>query len=288
MAAGIPATPWIQAPDVAQHWSQGYGLGLQAAQEQNQIAIAQQKMAQQAQQQQVELEMQQRQADQKARMEQAQIETAKAYHTAQVGIAQGKLQEAQQMNQMKVQQAAQIASVKMQAQQRIAKGEDPSQVWMELGPQAGMGMGGIGSLANAQVRAKQAAVPKNLEINKQAEGTFYRSSPTEPYKIVPGGSEDRVMQHQPAIEAFKELGRIEADYRAADKKKKPELQEQIDATKRRINDIYQNRKMGIQFPEVAGSGKKRLDHSTAMWFLNESKGDKDKARQLAKDAGYEF
>jgi hypothetical protein len=162
----LPPTPWLRPPDTDQNYLKGYGLGQQGASEQVQIAMAQQRMAQQAaeasaqlqersQAAQMEIEMRQKEHERQSLMDQQKLEIEKSYRQSQIGLEKQKLDEEIKINQSKLSQTANLAAAQMEAQKRIAAGEDPSDVWMEIGPRAGMTGAGMGSL----IRSKQAMLP---------------------------------------------------------------------------------------------------------------------------------
>lgn len=107
MPAGLPETPWIRSYDTPALYLHGYGQGAQ-------IAEAQARLAQQQQQFAVQSEMQKQEMEQKNRLAQQQMEIMNAYRTAQIGLQQQKLKEAQNVNAIKTANAAQL----MQAQRK--------------------------------------------------------------------------------------------------------------------------------------------------------------------------
>lgn len=249
MPALPPFAPWIKPADEAGHFMQAYQASAQ-------IAEAQARMQQQAQKTQIELGARKAQNDRQYQVEQQRMEIEKSYHQQQMALGQQKLQEASQINQLKIQQAAQTLQAQGQYNQDYQAFLDQGMSEGDASIKAALKNPGFlkgGSGLAAVSRAAQASVPKNLEINKQAEGTFYRSSPTEQYHIVPGGSEDKVMEHQPVISAFASLRKAESDYSAADDKTKPKIAADIEDKQRKINRYYKSKNKGLPFPDVAES-----------------------------------
>ena len=164
--------PWLQPANPAKNYMEAYQVSAQ-------IAEANQRLQQQAanaekshQDEQQRLQIEQQQFQQKQLMDQQRSEVLNQYHQSQLGLANQKLEEASKANQIKIQQAADKSSAMMEASSRIKNGEDPSSVWMELGPRTG-NMGGMGSL----IRAQQATAPKELEIRDEGNQQFYRAHP---------------------------------------------------------------------------------------------------------------
>ena len=273
---------WLKPPDPASHLLQGFSEG--AA-----VSEANARLQAQSQQTQVELQVKQQQAAQQAARQQQQIEISRAYHEAQIGVQQQKLQQAKQVSDMKIQQAAQAFQAQGQYAQDYQSMVDGGMSEGDASIKAALKNPGFlkgGSGLAAVSRAAQASVPKNLEITDQGGKQFYRSSPTEAYKMVPGGSEDKVMEHQPAIAGFKSIAQMETELRTPGMKEadRASISRDLDDEKRRVNEMYKSRKMTPPFPKLE-SGKTKLDETTAMYFLNEARGDKEKARSMAKDAG---
>lgn len=106
MPAMVP-TPWIEGPPpAAATFLQGYGQGAQVGEANARIAQAQAALAAQQQQHTAEIEMRKQQIAQNTRLELQKAEIAKAYHEAQIGMAQQRLQQAKAMDQLKWMQSA--------------------------------------------------------------------------------------------------------------------------------------------------------------------------------------
>ena len=253
MPAGLPTTPWLQPPNTTENYLKGFGLGQQGAAEQAQINMASQRLQQQAQQTQMEIEAKKSEQDRQYQMDQQKLEIEKAYRQSQIGMEQQRVDQAKQTFDFKTKQAAQSMQAQGQYQtdydsmvgQGIPEGEASIKAALK---NPGFLKGGSGLAA--VTRAAQANVPKNLEIKQQEGKQFYRSSPTEAYKMVPGGSEDKVLGHQPAISQFASLRQMEAEYRLADDKTKKKLAPAIEDTKRQLNDYYKSKNQTLPFPKV--------------------------------------
>lgn len=164
-------TPWIKAYDPAQEYLGGFSQGAQLQEANARIAEASQHLQAQQQEAQMHHELEQKRLEQNSRLEQQQLEISKAYHDAQVGMQMQRLEEAKKVNEWKMQKFAQQAQVQMQARQRIASGEDPTKVWMELGPEMGFTGSGQASIS----RAAQAKIPPTLQTQQEGGQTYYQS-----------------------------------------------------------------------------------------------------------------
>lgn len=262
----VPA-PWLNPPDYTGAYLHGAQIGataaeararLQAAviQNQQEHAIAQQRLQQQAAEAQMENETRQRLADQKAREEEQRLKIQGEYQKAQIGLAAQKLQESQQMNDFKIKQAAQTFQAQGQYQsdyqslldQGVPEGEASIKAALR---NPGFLKGGSGLAAVA--RAQQATVPKDLEIRTEGDKQFFRSAPTEAYKVVPGGGEDRVMSHAAYTSGLTGVREMERDFRViptGNKKEKSEAAKEIESEKRRLNSIAESKKAPVPFPNV--------------------------------------
>ena len=186
MPTGLPATPWLNPPDVAGQWAQGYGLGQRAAIAQAEAIASQRRLDQQsqalaieAQQKQQALEVQERMNHEKMLMDQQKLEITKSYHQQQIALGQQKIQEAAAMNKLKAVEAARKSAVYMQAQKEIEGGADPTEVWAKYGPVL-YGAGGSGYVRANVERQKLAnmeppAVSARRKMDFQELGMLKKS-----------------------------------------------------------------------------------------------------------------
>lgn len=246
MPAGLPPTPWLQPADPAAHFMQAFQSGAQ-------ISEANARLQAQANEEALQLQVRQQEQQRQSLMDQQRLEVEKAYRQAQLGLAKQKLDEASQINQMRIQQASQL----MQAQGRyrgryqelIDQGISPDQASIKAALEnADMFRGGTG--LGAVQRAAQATAPKTLETDDS--GRFFRSSPTEPWHAIPGGSEDKVLAHAPALEAFKEIGQIKKDMAGLKGKELEGKQQELAEAQSRVNELYRARGIDVPFPASKG------------------------------------
>jgi hypothetical protein len=137
----MPAfSAYAPTPDLAQSFLGGVRLAQDAQQHAQQIQLQREKLAQAAQQAEMELMAKREAAQQQQLRQQQEMEIEKAYKQAQIGLRQREVDESAKVLEFKTQQAAQHAFIQQTAQQRIARGEDPVNVYQELGPQMGIGL----------------------------------------------------------------------------------------------------------------------------------------------------
>lgn len=137
-----PLPPWL-SPNAAQGWG---GLALDAAKSRANIQMERDRLSQQAAT--ASMEAQQRsqetaqanqakaqQLDYEHTMEQQKIAIETQYKQQQIGLQTQDLELAQKKFDAQTQQAAQMALVQHTYAKRVAAGEDPQKVIMELGPE---------------------------------------------------------------------------------------------------------------------------------------------------------
>src|ERR1035437_643182 len=240
--------PWVQPANPSKNYMEAYQVS-------SQIAEANQRLQQQAanaekshQDEQQRLQIEQQQFQQKQLMDQQKSEILNQYHQSQLGLAQQKLEEASKDNQIKIQQAADKSSAMMEASSRIKNGEDPSSVWMELGPRTGH-MRGMGAL----IRAQQATAPKDLEIREEGNQKFYRSSPTERYQHTPPSTpQDKFLEQGEASSSRTHIKALQDKIDLLDPTDniRKTLEDSQDKEKRNLNAIYQNAGRKPLYPDV--------------------------------------
>lgn len=240
--------PWLQPANPAKNYIEAYQTSAQIseANQRLQMQAAQAEKSRQDEQQRLQIEQQQFQ--QKQLMDQQKSEILNQYHQSQIGLANQKLEEASKVNQLKIQQAADKSAAMMEASARIKNGEDPSSVWMELGPRTG-NMGGMGSL----IRAQQATAPKDLEIRDEGGQQFYRSSPTERYQHIPPSTpQDKFLDQGEAGSARTHIKALQDKIDLLDPNDsiRKTLEDSQDQEKRNLNAIYQNAGRKPLYPDV--------------------------------------
>lgn len=136
--------PWLQTNpnEITQQYAYGVQLGAQIAQQHQSLQARQQQAAMEAQ-------IRQQQLDQQAEMQRQKIKLDQSYHDQLIGWHQAQLQEAAQKNAIGIQAAARKFAATEQYRTRVAAGEDPSKVMLELGPEMGA-TAGLASLARKQ------------------------------------------------------------------------------------------------------------------------------------------
>lgn len=142
--ANYPIPPWLNVSPA------DFGS---AAARGAEISLGRERIAEEARQanmrssiQSAEMAARRDEEQQRAQRESQQAEYEKAYQQAQLGLKNQELDQSERQLQMQVQTAAIKSQAQLEAQSRIQAGEDPSKVWMELGPSAGMSGGGMASL----------------------------------------------------------------------------------------------------------------------------------------------
>ncbi len=173
-----PIPPWIRGVSAGEIGQ----LTQESTRATAQIALEQQKLAQDQVQSQMMLQAKQQQMKQDDLRQQQQLQIQKAYQDAQIGLRSQQLEQTKQSIAIKTQQAARTFQAQQQAQVRIKAGEDPSKVWMELGPQMGLNSSALGALARK---------PMNFGGASAVEGL------PEDYKQVMTGPASRRIMHIP-------------------------------------------------------------------------------------------
>lgn len=164
---------WIQPPEsLAGRYLQGIQIGNEIQNQRAQLAEAQNRFA-------INASIQQQQLQQQALAQQQRLEVEKAYHNQLIDLQQQQLKEVEQVNAVKTQQAARQFQAQQAFQQRVASGEDPADVLMQLGPQMGMHAGDMGAI----LRSRKAGVVPPPEVQNiggqdwllthRADGGYY-------------------------------------------------------------------------------------------------------------------
>lgn len=144
--ANYPIPPWLHGNNPTEL------AALAQAGQKASIQFGMERQRMQQQQQMAEMELVAKQAAQEqAQMRQAQeLQVEKAYKDASLGLRQQELAQQEQRINSQVKVASQKAMAQAEASRRIAAGEDPSKVWMEMGPMLGAPASSMAALAGGQ------------------------------------------------------------------------------------------------------------------------------------------
>lgn len=136
------------------------------------------RLQQQAQLQQIQLELEQEREDRQSRQKQQELEIQKSYDDQQVALRTKALEEAQQKIDQQVTAYKNKSTAQLLIQQRIAAGEDPDKVYLELGPQAfGTMTGASGFAKNLAESSRMAQVPEIQTARTDAGDFDYITNP---------------------------------------------------------------------------------------------------------------
>lgn len=94
-----------------------------------------------------ELAARREQEQQQSKRQEQELAYQKAYQDSQLGLRQQQLDREEAQFQMEVKTAAEKSQAQQEAQARIRAGEDPTKVWMDLGPSLGMTGNAMATLA---------------------------------------------------------------------------------------------------------------------------------------------
>lgn len=148
-----PLPSWLNQPtDTAGEFTRGLSLGATIAQESNRLQM-------QAQAQEMEAAVTAERLKRESLRQQQELEMRKAYQQAMVGLRQSQLENAAKVTALKTTQAAQRFAAQKKYQDLVAGGMDAAQAALQLGPELGLSMGGMGSLARAVKPAPSVAEP---------------------------------------------------------------------------------------------------------------------------------
>lgn len=169
MAIIIP--PWLnqQGADPASAFVSAFRAGASVALEKAQLQRQSENAAMAAAIRQQENEQQARREDQKIAIESAEKK-------AQIGLEQQKLDLAQQMAVQTARAAAMSFQVQETYRRRVAAGEDPQKVLLELGPSMGI-KSGLSSLAKAPTELFQPGPPQDV-LDASGRPTGYQALQT--------------------------------------------------------------------------------------------------------------
>lgn len=139
--AGIPMPPWL-GPAAAQGWGDLAARGAQ-------LQLERARIQQSGINANIEANARREAQQAESNRQQQQIQYSKAYHDAELGLRQQAIDNQEQKLQQQVKSVATKSAAMMRISSRIAAGEDPSLVYMQEGPAAGM-------TADALMRAGEA------------------------------------------------------------------------------------------------------------------------------------
>lgn len=140
--ASYPIPPWLHGNNPTELAA----LAQAGMRSRQQFDIERQRMQQQSQMAEMELAAKQA-AQEQAQMRQSQdLQVEKAYKDASLGLRERELNQQQQKVDFQIKSASQKAMAQAEASSRIAAGEDPTKVWMEMGPELGMTANAMASL----------------------------------------------------------------------------------------------------------------------------------------------
>ena len=218
-----------------------------------QVKESKQRLA--AEQQRTEMESQARAAtlDREKQMESARLQTEKAYHQAQIGLRQQQLDQVAQVNAAKAKDAA----LKMADQQGFAKdlaGGMPIEQALFRHPRLSSPAAAIAAHKDQLDMAGQ-----RLDLAKQKLDM----------------QRQQIEDKQNAAPKPVRTGEIVT----------PVMDEEGTQTGTKRQYTFGNPEMPVP---AAAASKGKLTKDAAKDFLKQAKGDKAKARQMAKDAGYDF
>lgn len=187
MPVSYPIPPWIHGVSPGEIGQ----LTLEASKANAQIQEQQQRLQQESAQASQKLAAQQEAEQQDTLREQQRLNIEKAYKDAEIGLRKQQLDQSKQQLAAQTQMAARKFQAQQQAQQRIQAGEDPSKVWMELGPQLGMNGPAMAALAKKPFQFGGATGVPGLP---------------DDYKAVQTGPESRRIMHIPSTATGSEIG----------------------------------------------------------------------------------
>lgn len=269
----MPAYPypnWIQPPDIAAEFARGAQLG----------------------QEQARMQMQAEENQRSHLMEQQRLEVDRAYKEQQLAMDKQQLDQATKLNQLKIQDAAQQLDAQKKYQAFVDAGGDPAQGLLKYGMAGGSSLAGYAGIlkdinlsrlgptpaspiGKLQFDRKQALARGDTDsikaIDAAIQNTISKENKTE--------NEPSFSQKKEIEDAYKELDAARKDYDAStDAQSQANNSFKVQAALSRIKAAT----------TTAPKARLPLTKELAKQFLSQAKGDKEKARQLAKDAGYDF
>lgn len=298
--------PWLaKDEDIAGKFAHGVQLGAQI----QQANVAHQQQAQEAQ---MRMEQAAKQNEQDFYLRQQALQIQQAQHQQESALKQQQLQQAQQKIQIETQQAARQFAAQKMIDQAASEGKDIGPLLLQHYSDLYSTGGGIGQLYKAV--HPQPQVPGS--IAQQNIGG-------KPFAVItqPGGKmslkqiqdkpesdvAERQLQHDYRMQLRSDLNELMKEQRDdtmgkqyAERPSKADdselvksvreaylqRQKDIKSAMREMREMYaEGVKKGAKAPEAA---KGKLTKDKAREFLKAAGGDRDKAEELARQAGYEF
>lgn len=129
---------WIKPADTPANYLSGVQIGVG-------IAQANQRLAAQREQAAIEAEVQTRRIQAQMEESRQRLAIQQAYHDQVLALRQGELEDAAAKNAMGMRVMASKLAAQQSYRERVAAGEDPSKVMLELGPAMGAAAGDVGA-----------------------------------------------------------------------------------------------------------------------------------------------
>lgn len=244
---------WIVPPDLAGEYARGAQLGMEQSR----------------------MQMQAEENQRAHLMEQQRLEVEKAYKDQQLAMQKQELDQATKINQIKIQDAAQRMSAQKAYQDFVNAGGDPTEGMLKYGMQLGLDSSGFYNLAAKAAAAKHPFVPSEMTT---AGGTRLVQLSPNRFEVAP--TDNKKLDEPTKLDlqdAYRELDEArKAVVSDTNPKHKEQNRLNVATALARVHSI------------VSPNSKLPLTKELAKQFLAQAKGDKEKARQLARDAGYDF
>lgn len=249
MSVSVP--PWLEAADPASQWLKGVQVG-------SSIAEANARLSQEAQKANLEAAAQAQTFKQDTLMREAQMQTTNAYRQAEIGLQRDRLTEAKAVNDARLVDAAK----KSMAQQKLS-------MILQSNPKM--------SMQDALLQVPELATPSAIMgAHRQDEDL--------------GGQKMDLRQQE--LETRQRKLDLSEERLKASQEKPTRIGEKRSEQRDKFGNLISS-STDYLFgtpgkPPATPSAPKPLTQDIAKQFLQQAGGDKTKARQLAKDAGYSF
>lgn len=160
MAFEIP--PWIRPADTATEYSRGLALGAQIAQQNQRLAAQQEQAA-------MEAAIRTQQIQREAELERTRVAVQEAYNQQRLDLERQQLDSYAAANNAKVMDAARQFAAQEEYRQRVAAGEDPATVGLELFPLLGLGAGDWGAAMRSRATPDEGPVQGQAVLGPNGE-----------------------------------------------------------------------------------------------------------------------
>lgn len=188
--------PWIAPADTARQYLSGVQIGVNLSRQSQELGMQRERLA-------VETAVRQKEIESRMAEEQQRLMMQQAYHDQVVSLRQRQLEDEAAKNKVAMAAVASKALAQEQYRQRVAAGEDPQKVMLELGPSMG---GGAGLSAAFRAKGTPAAGPvEAFDVN-------YHGKPIPGVFSVPTGTGGMTTRNMPGYRA---PGETPADRREA-------------------------------------------------------------------------